>query len=245
MAGLIECSVPTPAMDKTENIKVLLADDHPFTLQGLRSFLLTRGGIDVVGQAANGKDAIEKTLALRPSVVIMDLTMPVMNGLEATRHLRTCAPEVAVIILTAHDSHQFASQMIQAGARGYLSKNAPPAELLRGIETVHQGETFFSPDVTGAYVKDFLQNTGKKQLKGQGLTDRERQVVRLIAQGLSNKRAAQALGLSIRTVEKHRERIMHKLNLESIVDLTKYAIAQEIIELDPVDGLQTRWPGSF
>ena len=223
------------AMNETEKIKVLLVDDHPFTLQGLRSFLLAQGGITVVGQAANGKDAIEKTLTLEPGVVVMDLTMPVMNGLEATRQLRTRAPNVAVLILTAHETDEFTSQIVNAGARGYMSKNSPPAELLRGIEAIHRGETFFSSALAAAFVKQFVERSGEKPLPGQPLSEREREVVKLIAEGFSNKEAAQGLGLSVRTVEKHRERIMNKLNLGSVIELTKYAIAQEIIELDLVE----------
>jgi len=219
-------------MAETEKIKVLLVDDHPFVLEGIRSCLLARSEFEVVGEAATGKDAIDKTLALHPSVVVMDISMPLMNGLEATRHLRKSCPEARVLILTVHEKREFTSQIIEAGARGYVSKNSSPSELVRAIKAVHLGETFFTPTMTEAFLKDYVENAGRpKAAKTPELSLREREVLTLIAEGFSNKEAASVLGVSVRTVEKHRERIMDKLSLHSVVELTKYAIVNQMVQV--------------
>jgi DNA-binding NarL/FixJ family response regulator len=220
-------------MTEKLKIKVLLVDDHPFVLEGIRSCLLARGDFDVVGEAANGREAVEKAQELRPSVIVMDITMPIMNGLEATRHLRRSLPEVKVLILTVHEKREFTSQIIESGARGYVSKNTSPSELVRAIEAVHRGDTFFSPTITEAFLKDYVENAGQpKTVKGPELSLREREVLTLIAEGFSNKEAASVLGVSVRTVEKHRERIMDKLNLHSVVELTKYAISNQMVQVN-------------
>jgi DNA-binding NarL/FixJ family response regulator len=214
-------------------IKVLLVDDHPFVLEGIRSCLGAHPRIAIVGEAANGREAIDKARELRPHVIVMDISMPVMNGLEATRHLRRVLPEISVLILTMHEKREFTSQIIQSGARGYVSKNTSPAELVRAIETIHAGETFFHGTLTEAFLKDFVESGGKpKLLKDPELSLREREVLTLIAEGFSNKEVASLLAVSVRTVEKHRERIMDKLNLHSIVELTKYAIANQMIQVN-------------
>jgi len=219
-------------MAETKKIKVLLVDDHPFVLEGIRSCLLARSEFEVVGEAAMGKDAIDKTLALHPSVVVMDISMPLMNGLEATRHLRKSCPEVKVLILTVHEKREFTSQIIEVGARGYVSKNSSPSELVRAIKAVHRGETFFTPTMTEAFLKDYVENAGRpKAAKTPELSLREREVLTLIAEGFSNKEAASVLGVSVRTVEKHRERIMDKLSLHSVVELTKYAIVNQMVQV--------------
>jgi DNA-binding NarL/FixJ family response regulator len=219
-------------MKDDSKIRVLLVDDHPFVLEGIRSCLATREGFEIVGEAANGKEAIEKSKELNPSVIIMDITMPVMNGLEATRHLRKSLPDVKVLILTVHEKREFTTQIIESGARGYVSKNSSPSELMRAIECVHRGETVFTQNMTEAFLKDYVENAGKpKPLKSPELSLREREVLTLIAEGFSNKEAASLLGVSVRTVEKHRERIMDKLNLHSVVELTKYAISNQLVQV--------------
>jgi two-component system, NarL family, nitrate/nitrite response regulator NarL len=219
-------------MQNSQPITVLLVDDHPFVLEGIRSCLQARSQFQIVGEAGNGREAIEKVRELKPNVVVMDISMPVMNGLEATRHLGKTNPEVKVLVLTMHEKREFTSQIIDSGARGYVSKNTSPHELVRAIETVYQGETFFSPVVTEAFLKEYLENAGKpKPIKGPELSLREREVLTLIAEGFSNKEAGGLLGVSVRTVEKHRERIMNKLGLHSVVDLTKYAIANQMVHV--------------
>lgn len=220
-------------MQENDKIKVLLVDDHPFVLEGIRSCLLARDEFEIVGEAANGREAVEKTQTLQPAVVVMDITMPVMNGLDATRHLRRSVPNAKVLILSVHEKREFTSQIIEAGARGYVSKNASPTELMRAIKLVHVGETFFTPTMTDAFLKDYVQSGGiPKITKTPDLSLREREVLTLIAEGFSNKEAASVLGVSVRTVEKHRERIMDKLDLHSVVELTKYAIANQMVQVN-------------
>src|SRR5262245_18357668 len=137
-------------MPEQQKIKILLVDDHPFVLEGIRYCLNSHPRFEVVGEASNGKEAIEKSRELNPSVIIMDISMPVMNGLEATRHLRKTAPAALVLILTMHEKREFTSQLIESGARGYVSKNTSPEELVQAIETVYRGETFFTPNITEA-----------------------------------------------------------------------------------------------
>jgi DNA-binding NarL/FixJ family response regulator len=200
--------------------------------EGIRSWLLAFEQIEVVGEAVNGKDAVEKAAECHPSVVVMDISMPVMNGLEATRHLRKSHPECKVLILTIHDSKEFSTQIIEAGALGYLSKNSAPTELVRAIEAVHRGDTHFAAHMTDAFLKEYVANSGRpKPVQEPELSMREREVLTLIADGFSNKEAAGLLGVSVRTIEKHRERIMDKLKLHSVVELTKYAIANDMVQL--------------
>jgi DNA-binding NarL/FixJ family response regulator len=219
-------------MQGDPKIEVLLVDDHPFVLEGIRSCLMTRGEFEVVGEAANGREAIDKCRELRPSVVVMDISMPIMNGLDATRHLRKCVPDSKVLILTVHEKREFTSQVIESGARGYVPKNTSPAELVRAIHAVHSGDTYFSSNITGAYLKEYLQFEGPaKSAKGPELSLREREVLTLVAEGFSNREMATLLGVSARTVEKHRERIMDKLNLHSAIELTKYAISNQMVQV--------------
>jgi DNA-binding NarL/FixJ family response regulator len=227
-----DCPVNQMSVVENAKIRILLVDDHPFVLEGIRTCLSTQPRFEIVGQALNGEEAVEKSKALRPHVVVMDISMPVMNGLEAARYLRRILPGIRILMLTMHPEEECTSEIIEAGACGFVAKSAPPEELARAIESVHGGQTFFSPECTSAYLKGYVQNAGKE---GPGqppqLSLRERQVLTLIAEGLSNKQAASRLGISVRTVEKHRERIMAKLNLHSVVELTKYAIMRQMIQL--------------
>ncbi|MFO1501790.1 MAG: response regulator transcription factor, partial [Verrucomicrobiota bacterium] len=184
------------------------------------------------GEASNGREAVEKGAALMPSVIVMDLSMPIMNGLEATRHLRRVLPAVKVLILTVHEKKEFASQVIEAGASGYICKNSPPSELVSAIESIHQGHTFFK--IAGDAVETELPAVASGKRSKEDLSLREREVLTLIADGYSNKQTAGLLGVSVRTVEKHRERIMAKLKLHSVVELTKYAIANQMVHLTSV-----------
>ena len=217
-------------METIDPIHILLVDDHPFTRQGLRAYLAAQPGFQVVGEAGNGKEGMEKALALNPNVVVMDAAMPVMNGLEATRELRRCAPDVRVLILTAHETQKVGAEVVQAGAWGYVAKSAPPAELTRGIVNLSRGETFFSADVMHAFVKAFGERPANASCPS--LSAREREVLTLLAENHSNKDIAAALFISVRTVEKHRERILKKLNLSSVAELIKFAIANELVRLE-------------
>ncbi len=211
---------------REKKIRLLLVDDHPIVLDGIKSHLCAQPEFEIVGEAANGLDALQKARLLLPDVVLMDITMPQMNGLEATTVLRKQAPLAKILILTMHNSKEYIAQMIRAGARGYLLKDGSPAELVRAIKAVHAGEVFFAPSVSRVIVDQLVDGGGRVAEPVQNLTDREREVLSLIAEGLLNKQIADKLGIGVRTIETHRERIMRKLDIHTVAGLTKYAIAQ-------------------
>jgi DNA-binding NarL/FixJ family response regulator len=223
---------------KKKVIKVLVADDHPVVRKGLQSCLAKHGHLKVVGEAADGDEALRKTRELAPDVVLMDISMPGMNGLAVTEVLRKELPEVKVLVLSVHSNKSSIFRVIQAGAHGYVSKEAPPEELLRAIESVSGGEPHFSEDIARAALTEFVNSGGKKEPFAQ-LTTREREVLVQIAEGRSNKEIADHLKIGVRTIETHRERIMRRLNIHSVAGLTKYAIANNLISLEdgpPVAG---------
>jgi two-component system nitrate/nitrite response regulator NarL len=211
---------------REKKIRLLLVDDHPIVLDGIKSHLCAQPEFEIVGEASNGLDAVQKSKALLPDVVLMDITMPQMNGLEATAMMRKQAPLAKILILTMHNSKEYIAQMIRAGARGYLLKDGSPAELVRAIKAVHAGEVFFAPSVSRVIVDQLVEGGGRVSEPVQSLTDREREVLSLIAEGLLNKQIADKLGIGVRTIETHRERIMRKLDIHTVAGLTKYAIAQ-------------------
>jgi len=216
---------------KKQIIKVLVADDHPVVRKGLQSCLARHGHIRVVGEAADGDEALRMTRELKPDVVLMDISMPGMNGLAVTEVLRKEAPEVKVLVLSIHRNKNAIFRVIQAGAHGYVSKEAPSEEVLRAIQSVHEGEPYFSEEIARAALNEFVTSGGKKEPFSQ-LTSREREVLVLIAEGQSNKEIADRLGIGVRTIETHRERIMRRLNIHSVAGLTKYAIANGLVSLD-------------
>jgi two-component system nitrate/nitrite response regulator NarL len=211
---------------REKKIRLLLVDDHPIVLDGIKSHLCAQPEFEIVGEASNGNDAVLKARTLLPDVVLMDITMPQMNGLEATGVMRKQAPLAKILILTMHNSKEYIAQMIRAGARGYLLKDGSPAELVRAIKSVHAGEVFFAPSVSRVIVDQLVDGGGRVAEPVQNLTDREREVLSLIAEGLLNKQIADKLGIGVRTIETHRERIMRKLDIHTVAGLTKYAIAQ-------------------
>jgi DNA-binding NarL/FixJ family response regulator len=214
-------------------IRVLLVDDHPFVREGIRVWLQRRESFNVVGEAGNGQEALEMAIRLQPQVIIMDLHMPVMDGLEATRRLRRLLPDTRVLILSFHDGRDVLPKVMNAGARGYVSKSAPLLELGRAIETLHAGKSFFDPRFHKAFGKIAPRGKRERKLASRNpLSAREQEVLTLLADGMSNAQAAAVLSLSVRTVEKHRERIMDKLNLHKMVDLTKYAVANQLVDVD-------------
>lgn len=216
---------------KKKIIKVLVADDHPVVRKGLQSCLSRQGHIRCVGEAADGDEALRKARELKPDVVLMDITMPGLNGLAVTEVLRKEAPEVKVLVVSVHRNKDSIFRVIQAGAHGYVSKEAPSEEVLRAIQSVHEGEPFFSEEIARAALNEFITSGGKKEPFSQ-LTSREREVLVRIAEGLSNKEIADRLGIGVRTIETHRERIMRRLNIHSVAGLTKYAIANGLVSLD-------------
>lgn len=216
---------------KLEKIKVLVADDHPVVRKGLQSCLSREERLKVVGEAADGEEALAKTLELRPDVVLMDISMPRLNGLEVTAALRAQAPEIKILILSVHNNKEYIFRIIQSGAHGYVSKEASPEELRQAIESVYGGETFFSPEIAHAALSHLVSHGGKGDPFEQ-LTGREREVLVLIAEGQSNKEIANQLGIGVRTIETHRERIMRRLDIHSVAGLTKFAIANGLISLE-------------
>ncbi len=211
-------------------IRVLVADDHPVVRKGLQSCLAKHEKLKIIGEATTGEEAVQKALELKPDVVLMDISMPGMTGLAATEKLREQAPQIKVVVLSIHNNREYIFRIIQAGAHGYVSKEASPDELLRAINAVCAGGTCFSPEIAQAALQQFVQNGGKKEPFAQ-LTSREREVLVLIAEGQSNKEIANKLGIGVRTIETHRERIMRRLDIHSVAGLTKFAIANGLVAL--------------
>jgi DNA-binding NarL/FixJ family response regulator len=214
-------------------IKTLLADDHTIVREGLHALLLADGGIQVVGQAHNGREAVEMALELRPDVVVMDIAMPLLNGLEATRQILSAAPKTKVLILSAHSDDAYIDRVIAVGAVGFLIKQTSAQILAKAIHEIMAGNAFYSPQVS----KRLRDHYGKPEIAGglmikkaTGLTSRELEVIQLVAEGHANKQVAADLKISIKTVEKHRQHLMDKLNIHDTAGLTRYAIAQGIIE---------------
>ncbi len=215
-------------------LRLLLADDHIVVRSGLRMLLQAREDIEIVGEAENGREAVEKVRALQPDVVLMDVQMPDMNGIEATRRIKQVAPNTAVLALTMHEDDQYFFEMLHAGASGYVPKRAAPDELLEAIYTVHQGNVFLYPSLATRLVQDYLQRaeSGDQTLVQDDLTPRELEVLTLIAGGLTNAEIADQLVISVKTVDRHRENIMRKLNLHNRIDLVKYALRMGLIDLE-------------
>ena len=213
-----------------KKIKLLVVDDHPVVRGGLRSCLAKVSHLECIGEAADGEEAMRKARELTPDIILMDINMPHMDGLAVTELLRKEVPTTKVIILSMHSNREYVLRIIQAGARGYVLKEAPQEELVRAIEAVSAGEAFFSPDIARIALNQYVNNEGQPPI-GK-LTEREREVLVLIAEGKSNKEIASHLDLGVRTVETHRERIMRKLNIHSVAGLTKFAIAHGLIVLD-------------
>ncbi|MDB6018146.1 MAG: DNA-binding response regulator [Pedosphaera sp.] len=219
---------------RKKRIRVLLVDDHPVVRRGIRSCLSNLDHLEIVGEAVDGKEAIAKVNELKPDIVLMDIDMPVMSGLEATRLLRSESPEIRVLILSVHSNKQYVLQIIQSGAQGYVLKDASPADLVRAIESVNGGEVFFSPDISQIVLNQYLVEAGSDddESASKRLTSREREVLAMIAEGQSNKDMANRLGVGVRTIETHRERVMDKLDIHSVAGLTKYAITNGIARLE-------------
>lgn len=219
---------------KMSPIKVLLAEDHTIVRKGIRALLDAVTDIEVVGEAEDGREAVEKVGQLLPDVVLMDNTMPTLNGLEATRQIKKQFPEIMVLILTMHTDEEYIFQFLQAGASGYLIKKTAPKELVSAIKAVHRGDSFLSPSISKKVIDEYLRHVeaSNKPDSYAQLTDREREVLQLIVEGLSNKEIAEQLHLSVKTVGNHRINLMEKLDIHNVSDLTKYAIRKGLIALE-------------
>jgi two-component system response regulator NreC len=216
-------------------IRVLIADDHGVLRAGVRMLLAAQADMEVAGEAASGREAVQLAEELRPDVVLMDLSMPDMDGFEATRALKARCPQVAVLALTMYDSDEHFFRALQAGASGYLPKRAAATELLEAIRSVGSGDAFLYPPLAKALLQDYLHRVqvGEESSSYDGLTEREREVLQLIAKGLLNRQIAELLGIAVATVERHRANIMERLNLHSRTELIKYAIRKGLIDVGP------------
>lgn len=216
---------------KSDTIRILLVDDHPIVRDGIKSHLSSFDNLAVVGEAANGLEAVQKAIELLPDVVIMDINLPDINGLEATKRLLQALPDTRVLILSMHDDRNYVIESLRVGARGYVLKDTSPADLVNAIRQVHRGGAFFDPSVSNVLfdMKSIPAEPAPEAVISD-LTPREREILALVAKGLSNKEIASKLFLSVRTVEAHRENIMRKLDIRGTAALTMYAISKGIVE---------------
>jgi len=215
-------------------IRILIVDDHAVVRAGLRMLLSADPELDIVGEAGDGAEALRMARELAPDVALMDISMPDMNGIEATRRIKGLCPDVTVLALTMHEDDQYFFEMLAAGASGYVPKRAAPDDLISAIRAVKGGGVFLFPSLARLLVSDYLQRVEQEGTSGRAfdaLTDREREVLIRIAQGLSNQQIADELVISVKTVNRHRENIMAKLNLHSRVELVHYAIEKGLIDL--------------
>ncbi len=213
-------------------IRLLLVDDHQVVRSGLRMLLGGESDVEIVGEAGTAKEALDAVGQLTPDIVLMDIGLPDMSGIQATREIKCLYPEVAVVALTIHEDEEYFFKMLEAGANGYVPKRAAPEELLTAIRAAAKGEVYLYPSLAKLLVKDFLaQDRGSGEAAGlDGLTDREQEVLRYLADGATNDEIAVVLVISPKTVARHRENIMSKLNLHSRADLVRYAIRKGIIK---------------
>jgi DNA-binding NarL/FixJ family response regulator len=214
-------------------LRILLADDHDIVRRGLKELLEEQPGWTVCAEAANGREAVELALEHRPNIAVIDLTMPELNGLEATRRIREAVPETEVLVFTMHDSEELVRNVLAAGARGYLLKSDAARQLVPAVQSLAQRKPFFAGRISEVLLAGFLDTDRNRTAPpvADRLTSREREVVQLLAEGNSNKDIARALDLSVKTVETHRAAVMRKLDLHSLPDLVRFAIRNRIIPL--------------
>jgi DNA-binding NarL/FixJ family response regulator len=213
-------------------LRILVVDDHAVVRRGVRSLLESQEGWEVCGEATTGREAVEQSRSLRPDVVVMDLSLPELNGLDATRQILKEAPDTEVLVLTMHQSEQLAHDVLQAGARGYVLKADADENLIAAVDSLRQHKPFLTATVTEFVLDDYLRRGDEAQnnLGRDPVTTREREIVQLVAEGRSNKEVAATLGISVKTIEAHRGNIMRKLHLRSVSDLVRYAIRNKIVE---------------
>jgi DNA-binding NarL/FixJ family response regulator len=212
------------------SLRILVVDDHAVVRRGVRALLESHDGWEVCGEATTGRDAVEQSRRLRPDVVVMDLSLPELNGLDATRHILKDAPKTEVLVLTMHQSEELARDVLQAGARGYVLKSDADENLIAAVENLRQHKPFLTPIVSEFVLDGYIRDAGERNPPSGAVTAREREVIQLIAEGKSNKKAASALSVSVKTIEAHRANIMRKLHLQSVTDLVRYAIRNKIVQ---------------
>ncbi|MGB9070341.1 MAG: response regulator transcription factor [Candidatus Acidiferrales bacterium] len=217
----------------TPKLRFLLADDHEVVRRGLRSIIESQPGCDVVGEAADGRRAVALTKELNPDIVILDITMPALNGLEALRQIHGACPRTKVLVVTMHDSNYIITQVLNAGARGYILKSDATRDLLAAVESLRLNKTYFTTPVSQMLLDGFVTGRSGSDLSQGGtvkLSPRQREIVQLLAEGKSSKEVAVALDVTVKTAETHRANIMRKLGCHSITELVRYAIRNKIIE---------------
>lgn len=216
-------------------LRILLVDDHEVVRRGLSVLLRAKPDWEACGEASNGREAVEKALKLNPDVVILDVGMPNLNGLEATRQIVKARPEVRILILTLHDFDTLVQEVLNAGARGFLLKSDAARDLVTAVEALQNHKTYFTPKVASMVLEGYLKkkspNATEDATPRAKLTPREREIVQLLAEGKSSREVADALGLSVKTAETHRANIMRKLNLHSVSDLVMYAVRNNIVHV--------------
>lgn len=212
--------------------RILLADDHGIVRQGLRAVLARDPSLEVIGESGDGREAVRLAEALQPNVVIMDISMPQLNGIEAAKQIVKTSPRTHIIILSMHSDETYLTRSLQAGVKGYLLKESAEEDLIRAVRMVAQGKTFFSPAVANALLADYMRDMQQRNLRDSYdlLTEREREVLQLLAEGRSNKEAATVLDVSTNTVETHRTNLMQKLGLHNTAEIVLYAVRKKIIQ---------------
>jgi two-component system response regulator NreC len=214
----------------TKKITVLVCDDHALFREGVKTILSSQPDIEVTGEAADGKEAVEESLRLNPDVVLMDISMPVLKGFDAVRRIRKARPDAKILILTVYDDEDLVARCLDAGAAGYVLKDSPPLQLVYAIQTVHRGQQYMSPRVLTGVVRQYIAQPADFKGGYELLSDREREILVLLAEGQSLKEIASRLNLSVKTVDAHKYNLMRKLDLHDRSELIRYAIRKRLVE---------------
>ncbi len=213
-----------------ENVRILLVDDHAVLRDGVRMVLESQPGFQVVGTTENGQDAVRLVEDLKPDIAVLDIAMPEMNGLDATRAIRQCCPDTQVVILSMHEGEEYLREALRAGAAGYVLKRAAAKELVGAIQRVRHGESYLDPALTRTLISDYVRQVERGDETPDSLTERELEVLKLVAEGFTNRQIAFKLNISIKTVQTHRANLMDKLNLHDRTELVRYAIRRGLIQ---------------
>ena len=215
-------------------IRVLICDDHTILREGIRLLLNSQPDIEVVAEAVDGREAVDKARQAKPDIILMDIAMPLLNGLEATRQIKRILPDAKVVALTMYNDEEYVFQILKAGASGYLIKETATNELINAINSVRAGNPFFSPQISRKIMESYLKEDEEKKVRGESdkLTNREKEVLQLIAEGYTNNEIANLMNISVKTVETHRAHIMSKLDIHDVAGLIKYAIRKGLVVID-------------
>ena len=217
-----------------KRIKILIVDDHDLIINGIKSLLASIDSFHIIGEAMNGQQAVEQSIKLNPDVIIMDISMPIMSGIEATKIILEKLPNIKVLALTQHEDSEYVKQVMKAGGSGYLLKNSKKADFVKAINDVYEGKSYFSKKISELLLNNLIDNEPNKDEDENkiNLTKREKEIIQKIASELNNTQIADELNISLRTVETHRRNIMQKLDMKNVVSLIKYAVSNNLINLD-------------